>query len=151
MERDGVLEQREKLCAYEKTVRKYLPYVLIKCARYTNSKRLAEIIAICTFASVYRLTEQSGSSNKMPTAIESMLAIVGPDFTDRPGNPVGDKLFEEEGALRAARALSELDIGECLSRMDGIADGLDRSQLERITVTVMSCLGKGNGKMKNGH
>jgi hypothetical protein len=77
-----------------------------------------------------------------------MLSIVGPDFTDRPGNPVGDKLFEEESTLRAAKTLSELDIGECLSRMDGIADGLDRSQLERITASVMNCLGKEGRKVR---
>jgi hypothetical protein len=51
------LSPREKvtLDAYREIVGKYLPAVLIKCTKYTNSKQLAEIITRFTFTGTYHL------------------------------------------------------------------------------------------------
>jgi hypothetical protein len=133
--------QREKLNDYEKTVRRYLPYVLVKCTKYTNRRRTAEYIAFYTFTGAYRLSVQLDGANKIPVLIDSMLTIAGPDFSDGPNKPVnGQLLFENKDALRAAKKLADMDMEECLSRMDCVADSFDRLQLDRITEAVMDYL-----------
>jgi hypothetical protein len=70
------LTPKAVLSSYEETIEKYLPLVLIRCAKYTNSKRLAEIIAVYAFICTYRLIEQLDGYN-MPVIIDWMVDIVG--------------------------------------------------------------------------
>jgi hypothetical protein len=137
------LMQKVNLSAYKGIIEKYLPAVLIKCIKFTNSKHLAETIVIYTFAGAYRLATQLDGANRMSVVIESMLNIVGGDFADGPNKHVnGQLLFENKGALCAAKKLAEMDMEDCLSRIDCIADGLDGGLLNRITETVMEYLEK---------
>ena len=125
-----------RIAAYKETIEKYLPAVIIKCTKYTNSKHLAEIIAIFTFICVYRLTE-SLDGYRIPVLIDSMVNIVGGDFADGSGKPIVDKLFDDGRTLQTAKAIDELDIEECMSHVDFAGDVFGQNQLERITESIM--------------
>jgi hypothetical protein len=133
------LTRKTNLSTYRKIVEKYLPAVIIKCSKFTNSKHSAEIITIYTFLCVYRLTELL-DDYRIPVLINAMFNIVGEDFADGSGKTVGDKLFEQEETLSAAKFLSELDTDECISRADWVGDIVGQSELGRITKSIMRYL-----------
>jgi len=147
---------------YHEIIKRYLSVVLIRCVRYTNSYRLAEVISIYVFICVYRLTELLDGYN-LHKIIEMMVDIVGEDLapcrplrTRRKGSslsceqlkgfkPVnGRLLFKWEDDLLFAKQLSCLKIDECLDvisrHKDFITRNLDEALLNRITGTVMDYL-----------
>jgi uncharacterized protein YqgV (UPF0045/DUF77 family) len=73
-----------------------------------------------------------------------MLNIVGPNYSDKPDCSVGEKLFERKNELRSAKTLVELDMEECLSRMNGIINGFDQNLYERIIESVKTYLKNSN-------
>jgi hypothetical protein len=141
------LTPKERLSAYREIVERFLPFVLIRCSKFTNSKRLAEYIAVYTFIGVYRQLQQIYDASKMPAIIDSMLNIVGRDFADGPDTIVGDKLFEGQDKLRAAKTLAEMDMEKCLSLvyyMDDMTGSFDRGRLELVTAEVTDYLAERN-------
>jgi hypothetical protein len=141
--------KKVRLSDYRETIEKYLPVVLVKCTKYTNSKQLAEIIAVFTFVSAYRFAEILDGCN-MPRIIEGMVDIVGRDLADDPHKIInGQLLFEQTDALCAAKKLAEMDIKECLAHTNYMYSPFDRSQFERIIASVMNYLAKEGSKLKN--
>lgn len=124
---------KEGLSAYRETIYQFLPFVLIRCSKYTNSKHLAEVIAIYAFISVYRITELLDGYN-MSMLIDWMVDIVGKDLgkgTNVSAN--GRLLFEREEALNAAKTIAELDTYECLCLVLYYIENLDLGQIAEIT------------------
>jgi hypothetical protein len=133
-----------ELSAYRKTIHQFLPFVLIKCSKFTNSKRLADVIAIYTFISVYRIAEILDGYN-MPVLIESMIGIVGDDLNKGTNKSVnGQLLFKWEDDLHFAQRLSVMDMKECLGKISRnpelTARNFDLEQFERITEATMAFL-----------
>jgi len=123
---------KAELSAYRETIYQFLPFVFIKCSKYSNSKNLAEAIAIYTFISVYMLAEILDGYN-MPVLIECMISIVGEDLdkgTNISAN--GQLLFEREGVLNTAKTIAELDTYECLCLVLYYIENLDLDQIAEI-------------------
>ena len=121
------------LSAYMETIHQFLPFVLIRCSKYTNSKNLAEVIAVYTFISVYMLAEILDGYN-MPVLIECMISIVGEDLdkgTNISAN--GQLLFEREDVLNTAKTIAELDTYECLCLVLYYIDNFDLGKIAEIT------------------
>lgn len=147
--RKVLLTRGIKLSTYRNKINKYLPFVLIRCSKYTNSKRLAEIISVYTFISVYILAQILDGVNET-VIIDNMVGIVGEDLGKGADSTVNDQLlFEDENILFAARELAEMDTKDCLDEIrihKGIILSFDRNQFERITKTVMNYLIKNSSQ-----
>ncbi len=140
---------KAELASYKSTIEKYLPFVFVRCSRYTNSRRMAEIIAIYAFICAHRLTEILDGANKISVLLYIMVDVIGEDLGKGADIPVnGQILFRQKETLRIAKKLSELDTGECLDgvrRYMGLfANSFDIAQFSRITDTVMNYLIKWN-------
>jgi hypothetical protein len=150
MDRDILLAPKADLASYKETIDKYLPFVLIRCAKYTNSKRLAEIIAVYAFICAYLLTEILDGANKIEILLDNMVGVIGEDLgkgTDCPVN--GQLLFNQLNIFCAAKKLAELDIKVCLDEIllhKGVILSFDREQFKRITNTVMNYLLKNSSQ-----
>jgi len=146
MNREIVLRPKASPSSYRKTIGKYLPFVLIKCSKYTNSKQLAEIISVYTFISVYILAHILDGVNET-VIIDNMVGVVGEDLSNGlDSSENGTPLFEDENILFAARELAEMNTKELLAkirlRMDYLDCFFDREQFQRINDTVMNYLSK---------
>lgn len=142
---DGRERRKEKLSSYRGTIHKYLPFALVRCSKYTNSKRLAETVTIYAFICAYRLSEILDGANKMSILIDNMVGIIAEEFSKRKGICVNGKLlFKWEDDLRFAKQLADMGTEECLDEIkrhpDLIARNIDLDQFERITVSVMEHL-----------
>jgi hypothetical protein len=133
-ERKVFSAQKEKLSSYRDTINELLPFVLIRCAKYTNSKRIAEIIAVYAFICAYRLTEILDGANKIFILIDVMVDVVGEDLGKGTSVFFNDRLsFERKEALNATKALAELDTYECLCLVLYCIENLDLDQIAEIT------------------
>ncbi len=121
------------LSTYRELIERFLSFVLIKCACYTNSKRLAETIAVYIFASVYYTLERLDSPNQIPQAINTMADVVGKDLAAGADKPVNGELLFEANALRSARALNELEMEEALVIILYYVEKLSLAQIASIT------------------
>jgi len=150
MNREIVLRPKENLSYYRKTIEIYLPFVLIRCSKYTNSKRLAEVIAVYTFICAYLLYKIMDGANKMIVIIDNMVGVIGEDLGKTGDNQEnGHLLFSQLNVLCAAKKLAEMDTKECLDEIQlhkGISQSFDRNQLVRIKTTVMNYLIKNSSQ-----
>jgi len=142
--RNAILTRGFKLSTYRNKINKYLPFVLIRCSKYTNSYRLAEIIAIYAFICSYILAQVLDGVNET-IIIDNMVGVVGEDLSNGlDSSENGTPLFEDENILFAARELAEMNTKELLAkirlRMDYLDCFFDREQFQRINDTVMNYL-----------
>jgi len=145
MARKNILRPKVSLSSYRKTIDKYLPFVLIRCVKYTNNKQLAEIISIYAFISAYLLCKTLDGANKIEILIDNMVGVVGEDLRKKPdSHENGQLLFEDENVLFAAMNLAEMNTKELLAkihlRMDYLECFFDRVQFDRINVAVIDFL-----------
>jgi len=136
---------KEELSAYRETIYQFLPFVLVRCSKYTNSKGLAEVIAIYAFICAYRLAEILDGANKMIILIDNMVGVVGEDLRRGTSKSInGQLLFKWEDDLCFAQILAEMGTEECLEEIqrhqDLTARCFDLNQYERITAAVMEYL-----------
>jgi len=144
--RNEFLTRGFNFSTYRRKIAKYLPFVLIRCSKYTNSYRLAEIIAIYAFICSYLLSQILDGVNET-VIIDNMVGVVGEDLGKGADSTVnGQLLFEDDNILFAARELAEMDTKELLAkirlRMDYLECFFDREQFQRINDTVMNYLSK---------
>jgi hypothetical protein len=137
--------EKVRIFAYRETIEKYLPCVLVKCSKYTNSKRLAEIIALYVFICSYQLAKILDGINTMAIIIDNLVGVIGEDLTKKTGTPCnGQPLFKWDDDFHYARRLAEMDMEECYEELQKNADFtsrcLDRSQLEQITESAIENL-----------
>ncbi|MFA5240322.1 MAG: hypothetical protein WC476_11545 [Phycisphaerae bacterium] len=120
------------LSTYRDIIKRFLPFVLIRCTKYTNSKHLAETIAVYTFVSSYYLARMPENRAAMPIGIGCMTDVVGEDLGN--GNTLnGLLLFEREDALYAAKALAGLDIEESIAMALYYVEKFDLGGMAAIT------------------
>ncbi len=63
----------------ERIVQTYAPYVLVRCARYTNGRRQAQQIGAYTLVTACLLARELGHGLPFGTTVEVVLRVVGPD------------------------------------------------------------------------
>jgi hypothetical protein len=64
---------------YERIVQVYTPYILVRCARYTNGRRQAQQIGVYTLVTACLLARGPGHVLPFGTVLEIVLGGVGPD------------------------------------------------------------------------
>jgi hypothetical protein len=69
------------LAVYERIVAVYTPYVLVRCARYTNGRRQAQQIGAYTLIATCLATRAVGRAVPVGRIVESILGVVGPDVS----------------------------------------------------------------------
>ncbi len=132
MERVSNLSPKGNLSTYRELIIALLPFVLIRCVKYTNSKRLAETIAVYTLVASYYLA-------RMPETKTGILIIIG-CTTETIGEELGNGntlngllLFEREDALCATKALAGLDLEESIAMALYYVEKLDLEKIAEIT------------------
>ena len=132
------------LSNYRGIIERFLPFVLIRCVRYTNSKQIAETIAVYTFVCSYYITQMPEKRAGLPIIIDCMTDVIGEDLGGGVNKLNGKLLFKWDDDLLFAKRLAYLNIVECLSvitrHKDFITRNLDEVLLSRITTTVMEYL-----------
>ncbi len=68
-----------RLAVYEGIIELYAPYVLIRCARYTNRRRQAEQIGAYTLISTCFLARALGAALPLGRIVDLVVGVVGPD------------------------------------------------------------------------
>lgn len=132
MEQTSELTPETNLSTYRDIIERFLPFVLIRCTKYTNSKRLAETIAVYTFVASYYLARMQETKAGVPIIIGCMADVVGEDLGK--GNTLnGLLLFEREDALCAAKAIAGLDVEDCLAMALYYVEKLDLGGMAAIT------------------
>ncbi len=63
----------------ERIVQVYAPYVLVRCARYTNGRRQAQQIGAYTLVTACLLARELRDGLPVGTIVEIVLSMVGPD------------------------------------------------------------------------
>ena len=118
MDREIVLRPKINLSSYRKTIEKYLPSVLVKCTKYTNSKRLAEIIALYVFICSYQLAKILDGVNTMVIIIDNLVGVVGENLAKRTGTAAnGQLLFRWEDDFHYAQRLAEMEMEKCYKEL----------------------------------
>ncbi|MGD0553203.1 MAG: hypothetical protein ABSB25_11240 [Sedimentisphaerales bacterium] len=145
MEQTSESTPETNLSTYRGIIERFLPFVLVRCSKYTNSKVLAEVIAIYAFICAYRLAEILDGANKMAILIDNMVGVVGEDLSKGTSKSVNGKLlFKWEDDLRFAQRLAEMGMKECLDEIrrhpDLTARNFDLNQFESITESAMKYL-----------
>jgi hypothetical protein len=75
--RQGLEEAR--LIVYGRIVELYTPYVLVRCARYTNGRRQAQQIGAYTLIGACLIARDVGDAVPVGRVVEAVLSVVGPD------------------------------------------------------------------------
>jgi DNA-directed RNA polymerase specialized sigma24 family protein len=71
------------LAVWERIVEVYTPYVLVRCARYTNGRRQAQQIGAYTLIVTCLTARAVGHALPVGRIVESILGVVGPDVSAR--------------------------------------------------------------------
>jgi hypothetical protein len=101
------------LPVYERIMELYGPYVLIRCARYTNRRRQAEQIGVFTLITTCLLASKLPWVGQISRLIDMMVEVVEPDVVSRGKGALWwgeseELLLVDEQARRMARALNRL-------------------------------------------
>ncbi len=72
-----------RLTVYEEIIELYAPYVLIRCARYTNRRRQAQQIGAYTLITTCLLAGELEPVVPLGRVVEIVLGVVGPDVVSR--------------------------------------------------------------------
>jgi len=70
---------RAELAACERIIELYVPYILVRCARYTNRRRQAEQIGVYTLVTTCLLASRLDRVRQLGVLVDVMLDVVGPD------------------------------------------------------------------------
>ncbi len=70
---------RAELPAYERIIGCYCPYVLIRCARYTNGRRQAQQIGAYALTTACVMLRKLGDAVPIGKIVEMELRVIGPD------------------------------------------------------------------------
>ena len=70
---------RAQLAVCERIIELHTPYVLVRCARYTNGRRQAQQIGTYTLITTCLVARAVGDGLAVGRIVEIMLGVVGPD------------------------------------------------------------------------
>jgi DNA-directed RNA polymerase specialized sigma24 family protein len=79
MQRARRYSEKAVVAVWERIVEVYTPYVLVRCARYTNGRRQAQQIGAYTLIVTCLAARAVGRAVPVGRIVESILGVVGPD------------------------------------------------------------------------
>ncbi len=101
------------LAVYEGIIELYTPYVLIRCARYTNRRRQAQQIGAYTLITTCLVAGELGQVGQLGRVVDIVLGVVGPDVVS--GGPgdlwcggCDELLIVDQRMRKVAAALNSL-------------------------------------------
>jgi DNA-directed RNA polymerase specialized sigma24 family protein len=102
-----------RLAVYEGIIELYAPYVLIRCARYTNRRRQAQQIGAYTLITTCLVAGKLGQVEQLGRVVDIVLGVVGPDVVSRgPGDlwcgACDELLIVDQRMRKMAAALNSL-------------------------------------------
>ena len=100
-----------RLPLYEWIIEWYAPYVLVRCARFTNRRRQAQEIGMYTLATTCVLAGELDHLEPLGILVDLMVDVIGPDVVLRrePAVPWDDELLIADERMRElAEALNLL-------------------------------------------
>jgi len=68
-----------ELAVYERIIELYAPYVLVRCARYTNGRRQAQQIGVYTLITTCAVATELEHVGQLSWLVDIMVGVVGPD------------------------------------------------------------------------
>jgi DNA-directed RNA polymerase specialized sigma24 family protein len=68
-----------RLPLYRWIIGRYAPYVLVRCARFTNSRRAAQQMGVYTLITTCLLAHRLRHSGQLAFLIDTMADVIGPD------------------------------------------------------------------------
>ena len=121
----------------ERIVQAYAPYVLVRCARYTNGRRQAQQIGAYTLVTACLLAQRLGHTLPVGTIVEIVLSMVGPDvLAGAEGEDWrigGDEpLIADPGMRKIAQGLNALERSLREVLVLHYVSGLDMEDLVRL-------------------
>ncbi len=98
---------------YARIMELYGPYVLVRCAKYTNRRRQAQQIAVYTLVTTCLLARELPWAGQLSLLIDIMVEVIGPDVVSRGEGAAWwgaseELLLVDEKMRRMARALNRL-------------------------------------------
>jgi len=100
-------DEQARIDGYRQTIERYLRYVLIRCAGYTNNKAQVQRIAAYTLAMACLLLDKLRGQAELGSVVEMMIRIVGED-------PRGDwRLDADEGGEEITQRVFVLNERMC--------------------------------------
>jgi hypothetical protein len=98
-----------ELARYQRIIGVYAPYVLIRCAAFTNSRRVSQEIGAYVLICTCLMASKLDHSGQLGILVEVMLETVGPDVISR-GEGEGDEpLLVDRPTRTLVNALNRLD------------------------------------------
>ena len=104
---------RAELAVFERIIELYAPYVLIRCAKYTNRRRRAQQIGAYTLISTCFLARELGAALPLGRIVDLVMGVVGPDVVTNGGGRVwwgrsDELLIVDQRMRKMAQALNSL-------------------------------------------
>jgi len=104
---------RAELAVFERIIEFYVPYVLVRCARYTKRRRQAQQIGVYTLVSTCFLARELGPALSLGRIVDTAVGVAGPDVVSkgegRAWSGQSEELFIVDPRLRKiAQALNSL-------------------------------------------
>ncbi|MEN6426177.1 MAG: hypothetical protein ABFE13_12485 [Phycisphaerales bacterium] len=100
---------RAELARYQRIIGVYAPYVLIRCAAFTNSRRLSQEIGAYVLICTCLMSSKLDHSGQLGILVEVMLETVGPDVTSRGGGEGDEPLLVDRNTRTLVNALNRMD------------------------------------------
>lgn len=100
---------RAELARYQEIIDVYAPYVLIRCAAFTNSRRLSQEIGAYVLICTCLMSSKLDHSGQLGILLEVMLEVVGPDVVSRGEGAGHEPLFVDRRMRALVDALNRLD------------------------------------------
>jgi len=102
-----------RLAVYESIIELYAPYVLIRCARYTNRRRQAQQIGAYTLITTCLVAGELEQVGQLGRVVDIVLGVVGPDVVSGgPGDlwsgAYDELLIVDQRMRKMAAALNSL-------------------------------------------
>jgi hypothetical protein len=102
------------LPVYERIIELYAPYVLVRCAQYTNGRRQAQWIGVYTLITSCILSRELEHLGKLGRIVDMMAEMIGLDFVsggegEAWWGQADDLLIVDQRVRRMAEALNSLN------------------------------------------
>ena len=110
------IEQLE-LLAYERIIKFYMRYVLLRCTKYTNSKEDVGHIALYTFVTTFTLMKELEHAGQLGQLFDCMIDTIGQDVVKEQPQTGETKRFANCERLLADERMCQL--ATAVNRLDG--------------------------------
>jgi predicted RNA-binding protein YlxR (DUF448 family) len=106
-------EDRAELAVFKRIVELYVPYVLVRCTRYTNRRRQAQQIGTYILITTCVMVRKLGPALPLGRIVDTVVGVVGPDVVSKGEGrewwgQSEELLLADERMRRTAQALNRL-------------------------------------------